>query len=135
MDILAQVRERKKRSKKSFKIPTIAIIEAIIDAYRLDDDFLVFLRAPLDQISQEIFSGFTAGSKYQINLPPFYLASKTTYLLARKIIKEVDNPYLRYSRDPLEIYLSRPLFLAKPSLQPEELTHHHFKILLTNKHQ
>ncbi len=124
MDILKEL--RKKKEKKTIKKTLTAIVATIIDTYQLDDDFLSFLETPPDLVLQKLNTNHRNMPKPRLNVQVFPLFSRKSYLLAKELISKLDNPYLRYSRDPLEIYLSRLLYRENPLLDKDLLNNNHF---------
>ncbi len=135
MDIIAEIRRKKAGKRKSCRPSLTTVICVVIDAYHLGEDYLDFLAKPLREVYGETPPNFGSRPKNRIEIPIFYMASRSTYFLAKEIIKKRSNPFLEYSRDPLEIYLSKPLHESNPLLERGKLLRYHFETLLMGSHK
>jgi hypothetical protein len=71
-----------------------------------------------------------ADAKPPYESPLFFLATSAEYLLIRKILTGLNNPYLAFAHCPEELLLSATLWQRRPGLDQDVLASRHFAVLL-----
>jgi hypothetical protein len=118
-----------KREKRSLERTAFAIIQGIVTAYGLQEDFLARLAEPPEEVLPDC-ARRPELEKEPFAAPLFPLATAAEYRLTLAILEKINNPYLKYVHSPEEILLSLPLFRRNPALTPDKLTRCHFRTLL-----
>ncbi|RLB02463.1 MAG: hypothetical protein DRG83_08515 [Deltaproteobacteria bacterium] len=131
MNIIGELRKKKKRT--FIEKSAINVVIAIIEAYQLNSNFLSLLDNLPDLEQKIVNHEIRLRPKPYLNIPIFPLTSRNNFRLAQKIVEKIDNPYLKYARDPEEIYLSKLLFWKNPDIRAIELENIHFELLLNSK--
>jgi hypothetical protein len=130
MDIERLKQERTQPETRPWRRSPFTRISGIVKAYGLGESFLRTLDSPLEALTAYGLRIAGGRAKASLELPMFGLATKVEYHLAMSIISKINNPYLDYVQDPVEILLCGPLFLRHPHLGPDELSRFHFAALL-----
>lgn len=130
MNLLDKIKKAREKGKASIGVNSLNTVIAIIEAYSLDSNFLRFLDASPYLIVERKNTGSRFTRKPDLRIPIFPLTSRRNYLLAKQVIEAIGNPYIRFSRAPEELYLSKFLYRENPSISHDELRNYHFEILL-----
>ncbi len=123
----------RKKEKQPLRTDPFTVVGTIVYRYELDDGFLASLRTPPDLPCLENNIHGPLKRKNRLNVPPFLLSEQSQYLLTRKILAAVSNPYLRFARSPEEIRLSARLYSMNPLVEPELLENRHFEVILLSE--
>lgn len=134
-EILQHVKNARTRKKEKQPLlpDPFTVVGMIVLRHELDDGFLASLRTPPDLPSLENNIHGPLRRKNRLNVPPFFVSEQSQYLLTRKILAAVSNPYLRFARSPEEIRLSIRLYSMNPLIETELLENRHFETLLLSE--
>lgn len=132
MDILEHIKTERaqQKRKQDFRPCLVDKISALVKEHGLGEVFLQQLEGADNYVSRKHSHIARIRTKRLFEFPPFCLATRQQYDLAKAIISKVDNPYLQFAQSPEEVCLSNPLFNLNPSLSPNMLDHYHFETLL-----
>ena len=132
MDLLRHIRagRAESRRKESFRPTLYTRVSALVRRYGLDESFARDLGVSLAPPGRHEPDSVLPKRKEPSPASLFSLSTVEEHRVTMAILTRVENPFLEYATSPEEILLSRELFRRNPSLSPETLACHHFRMLL-----
>jgi hypothetical protein len=129
--LLGQLKSERaqQRAKVPFKRSLFVKIQALVQEYGLEGDFLRQLDEFADNLSPVKLNYDQIPVKKNLDVPLFCLATPERYGLTLAIIEKVNNPYLPFANSPDEILVCHSLFQRHPAIEPQKLAGHHFHTL------
>jgi hypothetical protein len=125
-----QSERARKRAKLPFKPALFGKIQALVQEYGLEEDFLGQIDELTDHRWLEKPKYDRIKVKKNLEVPLFALSTPEEYGLTLAIIEKVNNPYLPFANSPEEILVCNALFQCDPAIEPQKLASHHFHTLL-----